>query len=225
MVMVFWVLLWILLGIVILLAVLLLTPFNFSAQAGLNDEIANFEGRLSWAGRLIEFQVVATGGQPVQMSLRLGRWTRQLRWIKAKKQERRRPGKVDLAWTRTARSYLDKQVLREVFRCLFRLERSLDLRLSFEGEAGFEDPDLTGYLAGLLATLNPGQWECHLQPNFAEAVLRFQGSVQGRAILARLLWLTGLLLLSAPVRSIWWSQLITRKLKKRGQQKEAVVND
>ena len=221
---VFWILLWILLGIVILLAALLLVPFNFSAQAGLDDEIASFESLLSWAGGLIGFQVVATGGQPAVLRLRLGRWTRQLQGNAGKKQERR-PGKFDLTWTRTARSYLDKQVLREVFRYLFQLERSLDLRLSFEGEVGFEDPDLTGYLAALLATLNPGQWECHLQPNFTEEVLRFRGSVQGRVILARLLWLTGCLLLSAPVRSIWWSQFKTRKSKNQGQKKEAVIND
>ncbi|MGD0154062.1 MAG: hypothetical protein ABSC17_09970 [Thermacetogeniaceae bacterium] len=221
---VLWTIFWILVGIVILLAALLTAPLNFSAQAGLDDEIASFEGLLSWAGRLIGFQVVATSGQPVQMSVRFGHWTRQLQGGKAKKQERR-PGKFDLAWTRTARSYLDKQVLREVFRCLFRLERSLDLRLSFEGEVGFEDPDLTGYLAGLLAVLNPGQWECHLQPNFTKEVLRFQGSVQGRIVPAKLLWLTGCLLLSTPVRSIWWSQLKIRMSKYQSQKKEAVVND
>ncbi len=118
--------------------------------------------------------------------------------------------------------YLDRQVFKEVFRYLFRLERSLDLKLSFVGEIGFGDPDLTGYLAGFLAVLNAGQWECNLKTNFTETVLHFRGTVQGRVPPASLIWLTGRLLLSEPIRKIWWSQL--RKTKKT-KIKEVVVND
>lgn len=214
---------WILLGLIILLIALLLVPFNFSGQAGL-EETASFEGMLTWASGLLGFQATAAGGQPASVRLRLGPWSRQTHWGETKKPERRLK-KFDFSWLQKAKPFLDQDVLKEVFRCLFRLERSLDLRLRFEGEIGFGDPNLTGYLAGLLAALNTGQWECNLQPNFTEEVLHFQGSVQGRVIPARMLWLTGRLLLSNPVRSIWWSQLRKFRTKNNDQQKEVLVND
>jgi hypothetical protein len=40
---------------------------------------------------------------------------------------------------------------------------------------------------------------------------------------ARVLWLTGCLLLSPPVRSIWWSQL--KQPKNKVKAGDAVVND
>ena len=227
---VMWVIIWTLLGIFIILAVLLLVPVSFSGQAGL-DETASFEGTLVWAGSLVTFQTVATGGQPLEMHLRLGRWTRRLQPGQQKSVAKRSKTKhqeccaqkFDRSWIDKVNPYLDRQVFKEVFRYLFRLERSLDLKLSFEGEIGFGDPDLTSYLAGFLAVLNAGQWECNLQPNFTETVLHFRGTMQGRLLPASLIWLTGSLLLSEPIRKIWWSQL--RKTKNKIKTKEVVVND
>ena len=204
---VMWVLIWILLGIFIILAALLLIPVSFSGQAGL-DETASFESTLVWAVGLVTIQ--ASGGQPLEVYLRLGRrcWRLQQGDQRGVLKRRGRPlKKFDLSWINTVSAYLDQNVLKEVFRYLFRLERSLDLKLSFAGEIGLGDPDLTGYLAGFLGALNTGQWECNLQPNFTETVLHFQGSLQGRVVPAIVLWLTGRLIFSQPIRTIWWSRL------------------
>jgi hypothetical protein len=190
------VIIWTLLGLFILLSGLLLVPLSFSAQAGL-DETASFEAVLALAGGLVTIQTAATGGQPLEMRLRLGRWTRRLKPESAVKRFVR-------FWTDKAAPYLDKQVMKEVLRYLFRLERSLGLKFCFEGEIGLGDPDLTGHLAEFLKALNAGQWECRLQPNFTDTALRFQGTVQGKALPISLFWLTGRLLLSPPVRSVWW---------------------
>jgi hypothetical protein len=219
-VIVVWVIIWTLLGLFIILAALLLVPVSFSGQAGL-EETASFEAALVWAGSLVAFQAAAAGGQPLEMRLRLGRWTRRLQPGKPGQQDGNakpdmREGaakRFDLSWIDKVNPYLDRQVFKEVFRYLFRLERSLDLKLRFEGEIGLGDPDLTGHLADLLATLNSGQWECNLQPNFTETVLRFRGTVQGRVLPASLFWLTGRLLLSQPIRKIWWSQFRKTKTK------------
>lgn len=219
---VWWAIIWTLLGILVILAAFLLVPVSFSGQAGL-EETACFEAVLAWAGGLVAFQVTAAGGLPPEMRLRLGRWTRQLQ-PGASKQRKSTTKKFDLSWIDKVSPYLNRQVFKEVFRYLFRLEHSLNLRLNFEGEVGFGDPELTGYLAGLLAALNSGQWECNLRLNFTETVLHFRGTVQGRVIPARVLWLTGRLLLSPQIRSICWSQWRTRKLKKQGQQKEVTAN-
>ena len=217
-----WAIIWTLLGIFIILAALLLVPISFSGQAGI-DETASFEAMLAWAGGLVAFQATAAGGLPPELHLRLGRWIRRLQPGTPKKQRKSTTKKFDLSWIDKVSPYLERQVFKELFRFLFRLERSVNLKLKFEGEIGFGDPELTGYLAGLLATLNSGQWECNLRPNFTETVLRFRGTMQGRMILARVLWLTGCLLLSPPVRSIWRSQRRKRKLKKQGQQKEVTA--
>jgi hypothetical protein len=222
-----WVIIWTLLGICIIVAAFLLVPVSFSGQVVL-DETASFEGTLVGAGSLVAFQAVATGGQPLEIHLHLGRWTRRLHLGQQKSVGKRRAKhqegcakKFDLSWIDKLNPYLDRQVFKEVFRYLFRLERSLDLKLSFEGEIGFGDPDLTGYLSGFLDVLNAGQWECNLQPNFTETVLHFRGTLQGRLRPASLIWLAGRLLLSEPIRNIWRSQL--RKTKNKINQ--AVVND
>jgi hypothetical protein len=226
-VIVMWVIIWTLLGICIIVAAFLLVPVSFSGQVVL-DETASFEGTLVGAGSLVAFQAVAAGGQPLEIHLRLGRWTRRLHLGQQKSVGKRRAKhqegyakKFYLSWIDKLNPYLDRQVFKEVFRYLFRLERSLDLKLSFEGEIGFGDPDLAGYLSGFLDVLNAGQWECNLQPNFTETVLRFRSTMQGRLRPASLIWLTGRLLLSEPIRNIWRSQL--RKTKNKINQ--AVVND
>ncbi len=114
------IIIWTLLGLFILLSMLLLTPVGFSAQAGL-DETASFEAVLVWAGGLASFQAAAAGGQPLEMRLRLGRWTRRLQPESTVKM-------FDLFWTGKVSPYLDKQVLKEVFRCLFRLERLISTK-------------------------------------------------------------------------------------------------
>jgi hypothetical protein len=197
-VIVFWAIIWTLLGIWIILAAILLVPVSFSGQAGL-DETASFEGTLAGAGSLVTLQAIATAGQPLELHLHLGRWAR--RWQLGN----------DLSWIGKLNPYLNRQVFKEVFRYLFQLERSLDLKLSFEGEIGLGDPDLNGCLSGFLGTLNTGQWECNLQPNLTETVLHFRGTMQGRLRPASLIWLTGRLLLSEPIRKIWRAQL--RKTK------------
>jgi hypothetical protein len=207
-VIVFWAIIWTLLGIWIVLAAILLVPISFSGQAGL-DETASLEGTLAGAGSLVTLQAVATAGQPLELHLHLGHWTR--RWQIGS----------DLSWINRLQPYLDRQVFKEVFRYLFQLERSLDLKLSFEGEIGLGDPDLNGYLSGFLGILNTGQWECNLQPNLTETVLRFRGTMQGRLRPASLIWLTGRLLLSKPIRKIWRAQL--SKTKNKIQTKQAVV--
>jgi hypothetical protein len=215
-----WVIIWTLVGILIIPATLLLVPVSFSGQAGL-DESASFKASLAWAGGLSSLQAAATGGQPLEIRLHFGRWNWPLQ-----PGQQKNPGKQSKAlchdsvtekfvvpWIEKVNPYVDQQVFTEVFRFLFLLERSLDLKLSFEGEVGFSDPDLTGYLTGFLATLNSGQWECDLQPNFTDTVLHFRGIVQGRVLPVNLIWLTGRLLLSEPIRKIWWSQLRKTRIK------------
>jgi hypothetical protein len=86
-----------------------------------------------------------------------------------------------------------------------------------EGTYGFDDPYYTGITCALINTLMPyiEGFRVNLTPVFDEAVLKGRFKIQGKVVMAVILWIAIKFILSQPVRN---------KLFKRERKRKVYVN-
>ena len=193
--------------IIILPLAVLLAPVSFHVKARLAEKAA-CEGELAWAGGLLAAKFVFKDNIP-SFFLHFGIWGKHLERGRNPSKRKRTSQKKSTKHLRVRyiKPFINTRFLKEVFRFLNRFQRSLNLRLSLEGEYGTNDPAFTGFIAGLIAALNSNRCCLCLYPNFSETTLNLQGEIRGRLIPARLICLIFRTLFAAPVRKIWWFTL------------------
>lgn len=215
----------VLIAIIVLLPVVLLSvPLTLKARGRTVDP--QLELGIVW-GRGLFAAVMETNGRKTAFRLRLARITlptsrKKLVTAKAAKQSSQQKGRKEKVrkekqgFSLPALSdVISRQLLAEVMGYLKRLFKSIRLRLRLSGVYGTDDPALTGLLAGLMATLRTEHCNIDLDTDFSEPVLDLTGKASGRVIPIVILWLTTRLLLSKPVRKLWWAQLKKKLAYKR----------
>lgn len=226
----------ILIAIIVLLpAVLLSVPLTFKAR-GLTMG-PQLKLRITWGGGLIA-AVMETNGWKTVLRLRLagitlpsptsrkkpgtaraaeksGRQKGRQEKVRKKKQGFSPPALSDV---------INRQLLAEVVGYLKRLIKSIRLRMQLCGVYGTDDPALTGLIAGLIATLRTKHCNFDLDADFSEPVLDVTGDVSGRVVPGVILWLTIRLLLSKPVRKLWWAQFKKKLTGKRLKKSKEATN-
>lgn len=215
----------VLIAIIALLPVVLLSvPLTFKAKGRTVDP--QLALRIAWGGGLLA-AVMATSGRKTSFRLRLAGITlptprNKSVTAKAAKRSGQQKGRKEKARKKgqgfsppALSDVINRQLLAEVVGYLKKLFKSIRLRLRLIGVYGTDDPALTGLIAGLLATLRTKHCNIDLDADFIEPVLDLTGEASGRVIPIVILWLTIRLLLSKPVRKLWWAQLKKKLAYKR----------
>lgn len=192
-------------GIVVLLLVILclflapmVLPISFRGQAQVNGSFSGY-GEVSGIGGWVKLYVSKEPGTRTRQYLRLFYWEKSLAAGKPKAaSKKRKPG------VSRFKAVLTRDLINAVYRYLIRLSRCLNLEVRFEGEYGTGDPALTGILSGVIAALTNEQSRICLYPNFMEVSLDMEGEFKGRFFPIVPLGHTVVLVLSSPVRSLWW---------------------
>lgn len=124
---------------------------------------------------------------------------------------RRKPARTQRHLTpATVRRLFDRRLLSGLLGYLKQLVRSLDLRLCLTGTYGTDDPALTGMLAALVACTANENRRLELQPDFEESGVDLTGSIECRVVPIVIIGLTLKLLLTSPVRRLWWPKLFKK---------------
>ena len=203
--------------IVLLPVVLLSVPLTFNAKGRTVDP--QLELKISW-GRGLIAAVIETNGRKTAFRLRLalitlpsprkqpGTAKKAAKQSGQQKGQKEKVGKEKQGFSLPALSdVISRQLLAEVMGYLKRLFKSIRLRLRLSGVYGTDDPALTGLIAGLMATLRTKHYNINLDADFSEPILDVTGETSGRVVPGVILWFTIRLLLSKPVRKLWWTQL------------------
>ncbi|NLV17667.1 MAG: DUF2953 domain-containing protein [Syntrophomonadaceae bacterium] len=183
----------------------LVLPVSFQGQVRIKESLSG-HGEVSGFGGLIKLRVDKEAGNETRQYLKILAWEKILSGGKPAKTASER--KQDRS---RFKDVITRELLNAVYRYLKRLVKCLRLEAGLEGEYGTGDPALTGFLAGVIAALASQQLRICLNPNFMEASLDMEGEVQGRFFPIVVLWHTVVLLLSAPVRSLWWPKFTNKK--------------
>lgn len=212
-----------------LLVVLLSVPLTFKARGQTMD--LQLDLRLAW-GRGLLAAVVETTGRKNSFRLRFAgitlptsrkkpdqvRAARKTARQKSRKKEQKSKKDQRGFSLSTLTAVFSRELLAEIRDFLKKLFKFLRLRLQLSGVYGTDDPALTGFLAGSMAALSTGKVNINLNPDYNEQVLDVRGEASGRVVPIIIIWLAVRLLLSKPVRRLWWTQLkkklAVKKLKK-----------
>ncbi|MEW6727138.1 hypothetical protein ACP3TJ_09205 [Desulforudis sp. 1088] len=214
----------------ILLPLLLLSvPLTFQARGRFGTEDRSVQCEAAWTGGLVAASIAASGGKP-SFTLRLAGLPIPVPHgkpgvgVKKKQREPRKQkhsGKRQgFPLTKTL-ALLNQSLLSVLLSYLRKLVRALNLHLELNGVYGTDDPALTGALAGLVAILPRGRLKLDLEPDFTGSVLDVSGTVRARIVPIVILWLTARLLLTGPVRRLWWPKVL--KVFKKGQRIKEVA--
>lgn len=207
----------ILLALVALLGIILLAPFHFDF-GGEYEQRLSFRGQVRWAGGLFSLEIMRRVGK-MQMTLGFFGLKKPISNMGKKEPKKKKPnrkkGLTDSIGNLS--SFITRQLFTAVKVVFSKLVQALHLGLNLSGIYGFDDPSLTGVMAGVIAALNIGRSSEYLNPDFTGAVAEIQGSMRGWFIPLQILVIVLLFLLKKPVRAIW---LPKRKFNKK--QKEDV---
>lgn len=203
--------------------VLLSVPLAFRARGGLSAEEQRLNLKLFWGWGLLALAVDAKG-RKTSFSIKLAgidlpginkkpKAERPKKKNPKKTLPKKRPG----ASLPPITSVLNRKMLAAVLGYLKRLLKSMGLKLKLRGIYGTDDPALTGLLTGVMAALKAEHYSLDLEPDFSGPIIDVSGETSGRVIPTLILWLTLRLILTKPVRRLWWALLkkkITRKKPK-----------
>lgn len=192
-------------GIVVLLLVILclllapmVLPISFRGQVQVKDSFGGY-GEVLGIGGLVKLYVSKEPGTGTRQYLRLFYWEKSLAAGKAKAASKKRKPEAS-----RFKAVLTRDFMNAVYRYLKKLVRCLNLEARLEGEYGTGDPAVTGILSGVIAALTNEQSQICLYPNFMEVSLDMEGEFKGRFFPIVPLGHTVVLVLSSPVRSLWW---------------------
>jgi len=207
--------------------VILSVPLTFKAGGRLGTrEQQRLEARLAWG--LLAASVGINGSQK-SFGVRLAGIALPVfrnkqgtaRAKKPRKKTKARGKKHGLSFSKVF-TVLNRQLLALVLEYLKSIFRSCRLRLRLNGVYGAGDPALTGLLAGLLAALRSEHFKPALEADFNGPILDVDLETSGRIVPITIIGLTLRLLLTGPVRKLWWGQLknkfIIRRKHKEGAQ-------
>jgi hypothetical protein len=217
------VLIYILLVVVCLLGLVLLAPIQFAVE-GEYAERVSIQGRLRWTGGLLRFEIIYSEGKFKGSWGIL--WMKKLNPMKAgKRSKKEKPSQAKKPRTSkegsksngNISSFLNPELFRIVKDVFHKLLQALHLRMNLSGTFGFDDPALTGLMAGLIGAIGRGASSIDLTPDFTSTVVDMRGTIQGWIMPLQILVIGIVFMLMKPVRAIWWP-----KIKFRKKQKEAV---
>ena len=192
-----------------LLLIPMVLPVSFHGQVQIKNAFRGY-GEVSGLGGWIKLYVSKEPGAGTCQYLRLFCWGKNLATGKDKAtSKKQKPGAGQFL------AVLKLDLMNAVYRYLIRLVPCLHLEARLDGEYGTGDPALTGMLSGVIAALAAEQPWVRLNPNFMEACLDIEGEVKGRLFTFVVLWHTLALLLSSPVRSLWWPKFNIKKFRVR----------
>lgn len=212
-----------------LLVVLLSVPLTFKARGRTMD--LQLDLKLAW-GRGLLTAVVETTGKKTSLWLKLAGITlptsrkksdqarasrKKARQKKRKEEQKSKQDRQGFSLS-TLTAVFSRELLTEARHFIAKLFKSLRLRLQISGVYGTDDPALTGLLAALMAALGTEQVNINLNPDFSEQVLDVKGEASGRVVPIIIIGLAVRLLLSKPMRKLWWTllkkKLAAKKIKK-----------
>lgn len=201
-----------LVGIILLLLAL---PISFQGRVQVQGK-ARGEVEVAGLGGLARLKVSKEPGASSRTRVELIGLEKKLGSGKPKD----RPDQQGRASKHWNRSYLSVELLKTMAVFLRKIVADLNLHFSLKGEIGTGDPAYTGMIFSVLSVVLGGSRGFELYPNFIEAVLDIDSEFRGRVIPLVIVGRTLVMLLSAPVRSLWWP----RKLNNKKSLKEVASN-
>lgn len=201
--------LWIFL--ILLLSVLCIpVEYGFS---GYKDEEYELRGEISWLFRGLKASILKKSGSKMAVALNLLGFKitpkDHLSKPSKKKKEKKEKKEKKSKRKRELKDFISKPLLHKVLDFIGSILKHIRPRvLSIDGRIGFDDPYYTGLIAMFLYSLAPSlnDYPIHVVPVFEEETLEGRFQVQGRIIMAVLVFVSIRLLLSKPVRNIFMNK-------------------
>lgn len=191
--------------ILCLLLAPMVLPIRFRGQVQVKESFSGY-GEVSGFGGWVKLYVSKESGARTHQYVRLFNWEKSIGAGKPKTATKKRKPRAS-----RGKAVITRDLMSAVYRYLIKLARCLNLEARLEGEYGTGDPALTGFLCAVIAALAGEQSRIRLNPNFMEASLDMEGEIKGRFSAVVVLWHTVVLLLSSPVRSLWWPKFSIKK--------------
>ena len=211
--------------LIVILAVLtmglLSVPLTFKAVGCLQPKEKRLEARVTWGWGVIATTIELNRGKP-SFGLRFAGITvpvfrkkpvvSKAKNIRKKAERKKERNGFNLS---TVFMVLNKKLLTVFLGYIKRLFGSLRLRLHLSGVYGTDDPALTGMIAAIFAVLRAEHINFDLNADFRGPVLDVAGETSGRIVPMEILWITLCLLISEPVRKLWWAQFKTKFIRRK----------
>lgn len=202
------IILFLLAALLLLLITSLLVPVTYKGEAEVSDGIS-FRYKAGWLWNIINIRGIGSGeGQTTEVFL----VNKRLFAVKAKGKENSEPEKKSKKKAvkeaakkeNNLKSMFDTRMIKEGLSFLKRVIKQLSPKyLHLQGTYGFDDPSVTGMIAGFIYTLQGilPQSRILLQPSFTEEILELEFKAAGVLFPAKLAWETARFLLKKDIRT------------------------
>jgi len=188
----------------ILLAVLFI-PIEYSARGHRDEDTFAVSANISWFFKGLILSFIKQKGSMYQLIFKaLGFEVNQNKKQESEYKKKKEKKKEENS-KKNAGRFLNKKFIEQVLKALNDVLKYLKPRiLDIEGKFGFDDPSLTGLSCILVYNipLRGQNYNINITPAFDEEVLEGKFNIQGRIVIAVILWIALKFVLSPPVRNI-----------------------
>lgn len=189
---------YILAALIILITLVLIVPFEFYLNAQ-KKEAASITAKLSLIYGLFSLHFTKRYSQQPKICIRIFGLRKIIRMDKnnkSKKRRKQKPKEQD-----DFRNYLDADYLKSVLSSIKKVLSHIKVKkFGIEGRLGLDDPYITGIVCALLNVLStePKFKNFKINMVFDDEVIEGKGIIQGRGVLAYIIYIALKLYLSRP---------------------------
>lgn len=208
---------YILLFILIVLAVIILIPYSYYVEVEKYDEM-KIKGVVTWFFGGLKVLILKEPDEEIKTIIRFLWFEKRIDLDNGKDdgtgkgdKKSKKKDKDDKKKKKKSikREYFKKELIRKVLAAVKKLWKHLwPNRIIARIKTGFDNPMYTGYMCALYSQsyILPEKYDIRMEPVFDEDILEGEGSVEGKIWIAYILVLALGLVVTKPVRKIFFSK-------------------